>query len=82
MIKDYKELGGEYKINTRVLEINRDKVITYVSPLEGIQEISAKSIVLAAGCREKYTGNIMIPINKFTGVLTTCSALILDNYSG
>ena len=82
LIKDYKELGGEYKINTRVLEINRDKVITYVNPLEGIQEISAKSIVLAAGCREKYTGNIMIPINKFTGVFTTGSAHRLVNYSG
>ena len=82
LIKDYKELGGEYKISTRVLEINRDKVITYVNPNEGIQEVEANAIVLAAGCREKYTGNIMIPIHKFTGIFTTGSAHRLINYSG
>lgn len=82
LIKDYKELGGKYKISTRVLEINRDKVITYVNPNEGIQEVEANAIVLAAGCREKYTGNIMIPIHKFTGIFTTGSAHRLINYSG
>ena len=30
LIRDYKALEGKYKLNTRVLEINRDKVITYV----------------------------------------------------
>ena len=74
LIKDYKELGGEYKVNTRVLEINRDKIITYVNPNEGIQEVEANAIILAAGCREKYTGNIMIPIHKFTGIFTTGAA--------
>ena len=82
LINDYKELGGEYKTNTRVLEINRDKVITYVNPNEGIQEVEANAIILAAGCREKYTGNIMIPIHKFTGIFTTGSAHRLVNYSG
>lgn len=82
LIKDYKALEGKYKLNTRVLEINRDKVITYVNPEEGIQEIEAKSIILAAGCREKYTGNILIPIHKFTGIFTTGSAHRLVNYSG
>ena len=82
MIRDYIELGGQYKVNTRVLEINRDKVITYVNPNEGIQEIEANAIILAAGCREKYTGNIMIPIHKYTGIFTTGSAHRLVNYSG
>lgn len=82
LIKDYKALEGKYKLDTRVLEINRDKVITYVNPEEGIQEIEAKSIILAAGCREKYTGNILIPIHKFTGIFTTGSAHRLVNYNG
>ena len=82
LIKDYKELGGEYKVNTRVLEINRDKIITYVNPNEGIQEVEANAIILAAVCREKYTGNIMIPIHKFTGIFTTGAAHRLVNYSG
>ena len=82
LIKDYKELGGKYKINTRVLDINIDKIITYVNPDEGIQEIEAKAIILATGCREKYTGNIMIPIHKFTGIFTIGSAHRLINYNG
>ena len=82
LIRDYKALEGKYKLNTRVLEINRDKVITYVNPEEGIQEIEAKAIILAAGCREKYTGNILIPIHKFTGIFTTGSAHRLVNYNG
>lgn len=80
--KDYKTLGGEYKVNTRVLEVNRDKVITYVNPTEGIQDIQADAIILASGCREKYTGNIMIPIHKFIGIFTTASAHRLVNFSG
>ena len=44
LIKDYKALGGLYKLNTRVLEINRDKIITYVNPEEGIVEIEEKDI--------------------------------------
>ena len=55
LIKDYKALGGLYKLNTRVLEINRDKIITYVNPEEGIVEIEAKAIILAAGCRESLS---------------------------
>lgn len=42
LIKDYKALGGLYKLNTIVLEVNRDKIITYVNPEEGIVEIEAK----------------------------------------
>ena len=82
VIKDYKALGGLYKLNTRVLEVNRDKIITYVNPEEGIVEIEAKAIILAAGCRERYTGNILIPIHKFTGIFTVGAAHRLINYSG
>ena len=82
LIKDYKALGGLYKLNTRVLEVNRDKIITYVNPEEGIVEIEAKAIILAAGCRERYTGNILIPIHKFTGIFTVGAAHRLINYSG
>lgn len=82
LINDYKLLGGSYKLNTMVLDINRDKIITYINPEDGISEIEAKSIILAAGCRERYTGNILIPIHRFTGVFTLGAAHRLVNYSG
>lgn len=82
LIDEFISLGGKFKINTRVLELNRDKVITYVNPEEGIQDITGKIIILAAGCREKYTGSIILPIDKFTGIFTTASAHRLINFSG
>lgn len=82
LIENFISLGGKVKINTKVLEVNRDKVITYVNPSEGIKSIEAESIVLAAGCREKYTGNIIVPVDKFTGIFTTASAHRLINLTG
>ena len=69
LIKDYKALGGLYKLNTRVLEVNRDKIITYVNPEEGIVEIEAKAIILAAGCRERYTVGAAHRLINYSGYI-------------
>ncbi len=82
LIEEYKKNNGEYKVNTQVLDINRNKVITYINPIDGINEIKAKTIIIASGCREKYTGNIVVPINKYTGIFTTAVAHRLVNYQG
>lgn len=82
LINEYISLGGTYKINTKVLEVNKEKVVTYVNPQEGISELKGRSIILASGCREKYTGNIIVPIHKYTGIFTTASAHRLINFEG
>lgn len=82
LVEEFISLGGIYKIDTKVLEVNEDKIITYVNPEEGISEVKAKSIILASGCREKYTGNIIVPIHKYTGIFTTASAHRLINFEG
>jgi len=82
LIRDYRYLEGSFKVNTEVLKISNDKVIKYVNPEEGIQEIKAMSIILATGCREKFTGNIHIPIHKYVGIFTLMSALKLINHQG
>lgn len=82
LIDEYIALGGTYKTDTNVLEVNEDKIVTYVNPEEGINEIKGKSIVLASGCREKYTGNIIVPIHKYTGIFTIASAHRLINFEG
>ena len=60
----------EIKLNTEVLNITDNKEIRYVNPEEGVQVIKAKSIILATGCREKFTGSIPIALNRFAGVYT------------
>ena len=82
LIRDFKELGGEYKLDTDVLEITNDKIVSYVNPKEGIQDIKAKAVIIASGCREKFTGNINMPIHKYTGVYTLVSAHKLVNLQG
>lgn len=82
LIEEFISLGGTYKIDTKVLEVSEDKIVTYVNPEEGINEIKAKAIILASGCREKYTGNIIVPIHKYTGIFTTASAHRLINFEG
>lgn len=82
LIKDFKTLKGNFKVNTEVLEITKSKIISYVSPKEGIQEIKAGAIIVASGCREKFTGNINIPIHKYTGVFTLAAAHRIVNLQG
>jgi len=82
LIREYKALGGEIKIETQVLEVTKDKIIYYVNPKEGIAEVSATTIIVASGCRDRYTGNIIVPIHKYTGIFTIGSAHRMVNLEG
>lgn len=82
LIREYKSLGGKIKVETQVLEVTTDKIITYVNPSEGIIEISATTIIVASGCRDRYTGNIIVPIHKHTCIFTIGSAHRMVNLEG
>ena len=69
-----KEHAIKIKLNSTVLNISKDKIITYVSPSDGVTKVKGKAIILATGCRERYTGNIAIPTNSFTGIYTIGNA--------
>jgi len=70
-----------YKLNTYVTSITKSKVITYENEEEGVIEIEAKAIVLAAGCYERSAGAIGIPGDRPSGVLTAGQAqLFLNEY--
>ncbi|MBE6054320.1 MAG: FAD-dependent oxidoreductase [Clostridium sartagoforme] len=82
LIREFKAHGGEYKLDTEVLELTTNKIVTYVNPNEGIQDVIGRAIIIASGCREKFTGNINIPIHKYTGIYTIVSAHKLMNLHG
>ena len=42
-----------YLLNTIVIEITKNREITYINSEEGLVTIKAKAIVLAMGCRER-----------------------------
>lgn len=82
LIREFKALGGEYKLDSEVLELTNNKLVTYVNPNEGIQDVKARAIIIASGCRERFTGNINIPIHKYTGIYALASAHKLINLQG
>lgn len=69
-IDSVKELEIEVKVDTTVIGISDSKVVTYVSPREGVVSVSAKAVIIATGIREMFSGNISIPLNKFAGIYT------------
>ena len=80
--KKVRELGIEYRLNTMVLDITPDKVITATSAQDGIVEIKAEAIILAMGCRERPRGALNIPGERPSGIYSAGMAQKLVNIMG
>lgn len=80
-VEKVKELQIPFELNTMVIDINKDKVITAISK-NGVLEIEAKSIILAMGCRERPRGALNIPGNRCSGVFTAGTAQRFVNIEG
>lgn len=76
------ETGIEYRLNTMVIDISREKVVTAVSREAGFMEIRAKAIVLAMGCRERPRGALNIPGYRPAGIYSAGTAQRLVNMEG
>ena len=74
-----KKLEIPYRLNSMVLDINKDKEITVVSRSEGLELIKAKAIILAMGCRERPRGALNIPGYRPAGIYTAGTAQRLMN---
>ncbi len=81
-IEETKELGIEYKLNTMVLSIEKDKKITAVNEVDGLMSIQAKAVILAMGCRERPRGAINIPGSRCSGILPAGAAQKFVNIDG
>lgn len=81
-IDKMKELEIPYKLDTMVLEINKDKTITAVNENDGVIEIKAKAIVLSMGCRERPRGALNIPGSRSAGIYTAGAAQKFVNIQG
>ncbi|MCM0649205.1 NAD(P)/FAD-dependent oxidoreductase [Clostridium swellfunianum] len=76
------ELNIPYKLNTMVLDLNKDKVVTVVNDIDGITEIKAKAVILAMGCRERPRGAINIPGSRCSGIYSAGTAQKFVNVKG
>ena len=77
-----KELDIAYELNTMVMDITSDKVITAMNRTEGMFQIQAKAVILAMGCRERSRGALNIPGYRPAGIFSAGTAQRLVNMEG
>lgn len=81
-IEMVKEQQIEYRLNTMVMDISREKVITAMSRQDGMYQIQAKAVILAMGCRERPRGALNIPGYRPAGIYSAGTAQRLVNMEG
>lgn len=81
-IDQAKELEIEYRLNTMVMDISHEKVVTAMNREEGLFEIQAKAVILAMGCRERSRGALNIPGYRPAGIYSAGTAQRLVNMEG
>lgn len=81
-IEQVKALGIDYKLNTMVMEISSEKIVTAMNRTEGLFEIQAKAVILAMGCRERPRGALNIPGYRPAGIYSAGTAQRLVNIEG
>ena len=69
-------------LETTVLEISENKMVTAINSQSGIFEISAKSIILAMGCRERSKGALNIAGERPAGLYSAGTAQKYVNVKG
>ena len=80
--KQVKELGISYMLDTMVIDVTADKVVTAMNKSLGIFEIQAKAIILAMGCRERPKGALNIAGCRPAGIFTAGTAQKFVNMKG
>ena len=81
-INETKELGIEYKLDTMVIKVTKEKIVYAINNIEGMLEIKAKAIILAMGCRERTRGSINMPGFRPSGIYTAGQAQRFVNVEG
>ena len=77
-----RERNIPFKLNTMVLDISSDKVVTAMNSEDGMFMIRAKAIILAMGCRERPKGALNICGSRPSGIFTAGTAQKFVNMDG
>jgi thioredoxin reductase len=76
------EMGIPFKLDTTVLNITPEKVVTFSNRVDGNISIQAKAIILATGCYERNAGAILLPGDRCSGIITAGTAQKYLNIHG
>ena len=80
--REREESEIDIKLDTMVLEIEKNKRIHAINSNDGYMILETKAIILAMGCRERTRGAINIPGDRPSGVYTAGAAQRYINMEG
>ena len=72
----------EYRLDTMVMDISPEKVVTAMNRRDGMFMIQAKAVILCMGCRERSRGALNIPGYRPAGIFSAGTAQRLVNIEG
>lgn len=72
----------DVKVDTMVLDISPENIVTAVNNFDGLLTIQAKAVVLAMGCRERPRGALSIAGCRAAGIMTAGTAQKYVNIDG
>jgi len=72
----------DVRYQSNVLNLTKDKVVTFSNSIDGIVKIKAKAVILATGCYERSAGAIQIPGERPSGIITAGTAQLYLNEMG
>ena len=81
-IRQVRELEIPCLLNTMVLDISPDRVLTVAGRDGGLRQIAARAVILAMGCRERPRGALNIPGYRPAGIYSAGTAQRLVNMEG
>lgn len=79
---ELKELNIDYKLDTMVTKIYKDRTVEAMNPVDGVLSIKADAVILAMGCRERPRGALAIPGTRPAGIFTAGTAQRYLNMEG
>ena len=81
-IQKVRDLAIPCLLDTMVLEITPERVVTAVNTREGLFQLQAGAVILAMGCRERARGSLNIPGFRPAGIYSAGTAQRLVNIEG
>lgn len=80
--KEVSKLNIPVMLNTMVLDVTPDKIITAMNEENGVFQIKAKAVIMAMGCRERSRGALNIAGTRPAGIYTAGAAQKFVNIKG
>ena len=81
-VQQVEELKIPYLLNSMVIDMTKDKIVTISIKGKGVEILKARSIIMATGCYERGAGAIQIPGDRCAGIITAGTAQKYLNIHG